>query len=155
MTKIQLPHKAWVLVGDGRKALVLRNEGDETFPNLQATTVFMDQANPATSQLGSDRPGRSVEHFSSRRSSMEQTDWHEIAEHRFAQGVASTLCASDNAGEISALVVVAPPRTLAELRNAFSDSLRGKIIAEVNKDLTKHPVHEIERLLTGAPRPKM
>lgn len=155
MRKIQLPHDAWVLIGDGRKALVLRNEGDEAFPNLQTTTVFMDQANPATSQLGAERPGRSVEHSSGRRSAMEQTDWHEIAEHRFAQGVASTLCARDNAGEISALVVVAPPRTLAELRIAFSDSLRSKIIAEVNKDLTHHPVHKIERLLTGAPTPKM
>ena len=155
MTNVELPHQAWVLVGDGRKALVLRNEGDEMFPNLQATTVFKDQANPATAQLGTDRPGRTVEHFSGRRSSMEQTDWHEIAEHRFAQGVASTLCARDDAGEISALVVVAPPKTLAELRDAFSDSLRSKIIAEVNKDLTKHPVHEIERLLTGAPGPKM
>jgi protein required for attachment to host cells len=150
MTNVALPHHAWVLVGDGRKALVLRNEGDETFPNLQATTVFIDQANPATSQIGSDRPGRSVEHLSSRRSSMEQTDWHEIAEHRFAQGVASALCARDDAGDISALVVVAPPRTLAELRHSFSDSLRRKIIAEVNKDLTKHPVCEIERLLTNS-----
>lgn len=149
MTNVTIPHQAWVLVGDGHKALILRNEGDETFPNLRTTTVFKDQANPATSQLGTDRPGRSVEHFGGRRSGMEQTDWHDIAEHRFAQGVASTLCARDNAGEISALVVVAPPRTLAELRSAFSDSLRGKIIAEVNKDLTKHPVHEIERLLTS------
>jgi len=156
MTKhIRIPHQAWVLIGDGRKALVMRNEGDETYPNLQTTTVFMDQANPATAQLGSDRPGRSMEHFSGRRSGMEQTDWHEIAEHRFAQGVASTMCARDHAGEISALVVVAPPKTLAELRGAFTDSLRGKIIAEVNKDLTHHPVHEIERLLTGAPTPKM
>ena len=149
MTNVPLPHSAWVLVGDGRKALVLCNEGDEKFPNLRMTTVFKDQANPATAQLGSDRPGRAVEHFSGRRSSMDQTDWHEIAEHRFAQGVASTLCALDEAGDISALVVVAPPRTLAELRHAFSDSLRRKIIAEVNKDLTKHPVHEIERLLTS------
>ena len=152
---IRLPHQAWVLIGDGRKALVMRNEGDETFPNLQTTTVFKDQANPATAKLGSDRPGRSIEHLSGRRSRMEQTDWHEIAEHRFAHGVASALCASDNAGDISALVVVAPPKTLAELRSAFSDSLRGKIIAEVNKDLTKHPVHEIERLLTGTPRPNI
>jgi protein required for attachment to host cells len=149
---IRLPHQAWVLVGDGRKALVLRNDGDEKFPNLQTTTVFRDHANPATSQLGTDRPGRAVEHFSGRRSGMEETDWHEIAEQRFADGVAQTLCARDNAGDISALVVVAPPKTLAELRSAFSPSLRGKIIAEVNKDLTKHPVHEIERLLTGEPQ---
>jgi protein required for attachment to host cells len=32
MTKI--PHGAIVFVGDGRKALFLRNDGDEEFPNL-------------------------------------------------------------------------------------------------------------------------
>lgn len=152
MTKVLLPHDAWVLVGDGRKAMVLRNEGDARFPNLQATAVFKDQANPSTAHLGSDRPGRSVQHLSGRRSGMEETDWHEIAEHRFAEGVASALCARNSAGDISALVVVAPPKTLADLRGAFSESLKGKVIAEVNKDLTKHPVHEIERLLTGDPK---
>jgi protein required for attachment to host cells len=152
MNTVKLPHKAWILVGDGRKALVLRNEGDETFPNLQTTTVFKDLPNPATSELGTDRPGRAVEHLTGRRSGMEATDWHEIAEQRFAQSVASTLCARDDAGDISALIVVAPPKTLAELRDSFSESLKRKIVAEVNKDLTRHPVHEIERLLTGTPK---
>jgi protein required for attachment to host cells len=146
MSRFSLPHNAWVLVGDGRKALVLRNEGDATFPNLKREDVFNDAANPATAATGTDRPGRS-EHFSGRRSSVEQTDWHDIAEHRFAQHVAHMLDARNTAGDISALLVVAPPRTLADLRQSFSQSLRAKIIGEVNKDLTKHPVHEIERLL--------
>ena len=150
MTKVPLAHDTWVLVGDGRKALVLRNEGDEAFPNLRTTSVLKDMANPATSQIGSDRPGRTVEHLTGRRSGVEQTDWHEIAEQRFAHTVASALCARDEAGDIRSLVVVAPPRTLAELRNSFSDSLKRKVVAEVNKDLTHHPVHEIERLLTGS-----
>jgi protein required for attachment to host cells len=148
MTKISLPHKAWVLVGDGRKALVLRNEGDAAFPNLRASDVFKDAANPATSQIGKDRPGRTTDHLTGRHSSVEQTDWHDIAEHRFAQHVATMLDARNTAGDISALLVVAPPKTLAELRHSFSDSLKGKIIGEIDKDLTKHPIHEIERLLT-------
>jgi protein required for attachment to host cells len=152
MTNVRIPHQAWVLVGDGRKALVLRNEGDEMFPNLRALTVFKEEVTPPTSELGTDAPGRAVEHLTGRRSGMEQTDWHDIAEHKFAQSVASTLCAADHAGDISALVVVAPPRTLADLRDSFTDSLKAKVIAEVNKDLTKHPVYEIERLLTGLPK---
>jgi protein required for attachment to host cells len=148
MTRISLPHSAWVLVGDGRKALVLRNEGDATFPNLRTIDVFKDAANPATSHIGSDRPGRTTDHLTGRHSAVEQSDWHEIAEHRFAQHVATMLDARNSAGDISALVVVAPPRTLAELRQSFSRSLGDKIIGQVNKDLTKHPIHEIERLLT-------
>lgn len=147
---VKLPHKAWVLVGDGRKALVLRNEGDAAFPNLRAVSVFTDAANPATAALGTDRPGRTVERATGRRSGMDETDWHEIAEQRFAQKVGAALCAREH--DIAALVVVAPPKTLAELRETFSEALKRKIVAEVNKDLTKHPVHEIERLLSaGSP----
>ena len=38
MTKIDIPHDAFVFVGDGRKALFLRNEGDAKFPNPQDRT---------------------------------------------------------------------------------------------------------------------
>ena len=33
--KLTLPHDAFVLVGDGRKALFLRNTGDDKFINLK------------------------------------------------------------------------------------------------------------------------
>jgi protein required for attachment to host cells len=55
--KVNIPHDAIVFVGDGRKALFLRNVGDEKFPNLTTEQVFVDQ-NPATHDQGSDRPGR-------------------------------------------------------------------------------------------------
>lgn len=149
MTMQRLPHGAWVLVGDGRKALVLRNEGDQTFPNLRAFEVFREKHNPLMSERGSDGPGRAVEHLANRRSAHQQAEWHELAEIEFAQKVAAALSEHHDAGDISALVVVAPPRTLAELRHAFPASLQRKIIAELDKDLTKHPIHEIERLVTG------
>ena len=56
MNRLKIPHNAFVLVGDGRKALFLRNEGDEKFPNLKAESVF-ETENPATHEQGSDRPG--------------------------------------------------------------------------------------------------
>lgn len=147
MISIHLPHDAWILVGDGRKALVLRNEGDAVYPNLKTTQVLDGGRVPSTAELGTDKPGRAVQSADGRRSGMDQTDWHELAETRFAGDVAQKLNA--RADEISALVVVAPPRTLAELRDSFSEKVRARVIAEVDKDLTKHPVHEIERLLFG------
>lgn len=150
MEKIVLPHDVWVVVGDGRKALVLRNHGDATYPDLRPVSVLEDAHNPSTAAQGTDRPGRAVDHASGRRSGVEQTDWHELGEQRFAQSVARQLSGREK--EISALVVVAPPRTLSELRGALSDGLRRKVVAEISKDLTHHPVHEIERLLTGQVR---
>jgi protein required for attachment to host cells len=39
---------------------------------------------------------------------------------------------------VPALVVVAPPKTLADLRHAFHADVKARVIAEINKDLTKH-----------------
>jgi len=58
MTKIQIPHDAIVFVGDGCKALFLRNAGDEKYPNLKTERVFVDH-NPSTREQGTDKPGRS------------------------------------------------------------------------------------------------
>ncbi|MBX9709717.1 MAG: host attachment family protein [Xanthobacteraceae bacterium] len=48
------------------------------------------------------------------------------------------------------MIAAAPPRTPTELRVAFHSDVKACIIAEINKDLTKHPVLEIEKhLLSG------
>jgi protein required for attachment to host cells len=142
-----IPQDALVFVGDGRKALFLRNHGDAKFPNLRTEKVF-DQENPSTHEQGSDRPGRLSEaHISGRRSAVEPTDWHDIEEHRFARKVAAAVEQVVRRNKTTALIVVAPPRTLADLRNAFHPDVKACIIAEINKDLTKHPLMEIEKHL--------
>ena len=149
MSKLNIPHNAFVFVGDGRKALFLRNEGDEKFPNLKTESVFEDQ-NPMTHEQGSERPGRvSKAYDSGQRSAVEPVDWHHIEEHRFAKKVAAALEQVVRARKAPALVVVAPPKTLSDLRNAFHADVKSCIIAEIHKDLTKHPVSEIERHLTS------
>jgi len=147
MSKLSLPHDAFVFVGDGRKALFLRNAGDEKFPNLQTERVFADD-NPATRDQGSDKPGRSVASaHSTQRSAMEPTDWHEIEQRRFAKQVSAALEALVRERGAPALVVVAPPRTLAELRLALHADVKARLIGEIDKDLTKQPIWEIEKAL--------
>ena len=149
MTKLSIPHDAWVFVGDGQKALFLRNAGDEKFPNLITERVFVD-ANPPTHEQGTDRPGRAFKRAGTNyRSGMETTDWHELEKHRFGQRVAAAMEELMRARNVKALVVAAPPRALAELRQAFHPDVKRHIIAEIDKDLTKHPVSEIERHLLG------
>jgi protein required for attachment to host cells len=147
MNMLKIPHNALVFVGDGRKALFLRNDGDAKFPNLRAEKVF-EEENPSTHEQGSDRPGRVSEAaLSGRRSALEPTDWHDIEEHRFARKVAAAMEQMVRAGWAKALIVVAPPKTLAELRNAFHPDVKAYIVAEINKDLTRHPLGEIEKQL--------
>jgi protein required for attachment to host cells len=149
MGKISVPHNGLVFVGDGRKALFLRNEGDEKFPSLKVAGLLKHD-NPPTREQGSDRPGRTFQRArGNRRASVATTDWHDLEEHRFARDVAGALEAAMRESEAKALVVVAPARTLAELRRAFHADVKKKIIAEIDKDLTKHPVHEIEKHVFG------
>ena len=116
---LKIPHNALVFVGDGRKALFLRNDGDAKFPNLRTEKVF-EEENPPTHEQGSDRPGRVSEAaLAGRRSAVEPTDWHDIEEHRFARTVAAAMEQMVRTSKAKALIVVAPPKTFAELRNAF------------------------------------
>jgi protein required for attachment to host cells len=45
------------------------------------------------------------------------------------------------------LIIVAPPRTLGELRKYYHDELNRRLAGEVPKNLTNVPVNEIERIL--------
>src|SRR5258708_18535602 len=148
--KMSIPHDAIVFVGDGRKALFLRNAGDEKFPNLRTEQVFVDH-NPATNGQGSDKPGRlfAGANARDRRSALEATDWHELEEHRFARMVAEAFEKLVRERKVKAVVIVAPPRTLADLRQALHSDVKARVMAEIDKDFTRHPVYEIEKHLAG------
>ena len=151
MTKLTIPHDAFVFVGDGGKALFLRNEGDEKFPNLVTERVFVDN-DPPTREQGTDAPGRvySGAHALGR-SAVETTDWHEIEKDRFAKRVSAALEDVVRKRATPALVIVAPPHILADLRRALHPDVKARVVAEIDKDLTKHPVREIERHILRSP----
>lgn len=145
----KIPRNALVFVGDGRKALILRNSGDALSLRLTAEIVFED-ANPMTHEQGRDRPGRvSMAALPGRKSAVEAKDWHDIAEHRFAQTVASAMERMVRTNRVKALIVVAPPRTLADLRKAFDADVKACILAEIAKDLTRHTIADIETNLVN------
>jgi protein required for attachment to host cells len=149
MGKLNIPHDAFVFVGDGRKALFLRNAGDEKFPDLKTERVFVDE-NPPTHEQGSDRPGRAFKRAGTNlRSSVGDTDWHDLEEHRFVQRVAAAMERLVRERNVKSLIVVAPPRALADLRNAFHADVKSRILAEIDKDLTNHPIYDIEKRLVG------
>jgi protein required for attachment to host cells len=133
----------WVVVCDGKKALVFENVGDTKFINLKTREVH-EQPDAKTHE-----PGRSINSIDSRRSAMEQTDWHDQEEERFLQRLASRLDAEVNAGNAKSVIMVAPPRALGVLRQAYSQNLRNVLRAEIDKDLVRMPVDEIEKRLAA------
>lgn len=148
MLHLTIPHDTWVLVGDGEKALVLRNEGDELHPNLRIEDRF-EHDNPPTREQGTDRPGRTNDSSFMHKSAVENTDWHRLGKDRFAKEIADRLYRSAHAGAFDRLILVAPPQTLHSLREALHAEVRSRVIAEVDKELTQHPVHAIEKILTS------
>jgi len=145
---IRLPHRAVVFVGDGGKALFLLNEGDGLKPRLKVQQAFEDE-NPPTHEQGSDKPGRALSGTEPNRSAMEQTDWHDIEKHRFARTVAGALDSLLRELQTECLVIVAPPRTLADLRRSFSPAVQKSIVAELAKDLTGLSVSDISQYLAA------
>ena len=146
---MQIPPNAAVLVADGRKMLFLRNKGDATYPNL-VVEIAEEQKNPADHEQGSDSPGRSVSHDGSRRSAMDEGDYHQKAEDRFAADAADLLKGRAMARDFEALIVIAPPHMLGELRKHYHDSVRARIVGELDKDLTDFPIADIESAITAA-----
>lgn len=146
---LRIPHAAWVVVCDARKAMFLRNEGTPIQPRFEVEEVKEASANPPNARQGRDRPGR-IQNAVAPTSATEETDWHELAEAKFARDTAAALKRPNRSGLPRDIVLVAPPRILAALRQHLDSEARSRILAEVDKDLTKHPIHEMERLLSSA-----
>ncbi|SEQ66272.1 host attachment family protein [Thalassovita taeanensis] len=145
MTK--LTQGTWVLVADGKKALFLENITDEKDPNLKVVRV-QQQDNPRDGEQTSDRPGHTVTAGGGgRRAAMEGADWHQIAEDTFAAEIADILYQRAHAGAFRHLVLVAPPKTLGELRKHLHAEVTACVVAEIAKDLTNHPMPEVEKLV--------
>src|SRR5450755_380025 len=148
MSELLIREGEWVVVCDGAKALVLENTGDAKFPNLRTVEVFEQKA-LATHEIGTDAPGRSHSSLGHGRSSVEQTDWHDQAERTFLAQLVKHLDAAIAAGKTKSLIMVAPPRALGVIRQAYPSAVRAAVRAEVDKDFVKLPVYEIEKHLTG------
>lgn len=143
---MQVPHNSVILVADGRKSLFFRNEGDADFPNL-GVVEHETHPNPAHHEQASDLAGRASGTLGS---SMEEVDFHQQAEDRFAAEIAAMLKERALRNEYDALVVVAPPRTLGELRKHYHSEVEKRLVAELPKDLVNLPVPEIEKILQAA-----
>jgi protein required for attachment to host cells len=51
--------------------------------------------------------------------------------------------------EFESLIIVAPPKTLGELRKHYHKEVEKRLAGEIAKDLTGHPVTEIEKIISA------
>jgi len=143
---MQVPHNSFVLVADGKKMLFFRNEGDGAFPQL-VVEKKVEQDNPSDLDQKSNLAGASSGGPTPGRQSFSETDYHQLEEDPFAADAADMLKRRALRNEYDSLIVVAPPRTLGELREHYHKEVEKRLSGEIAKDLTGHPVPEIERIL--------
>ncbi len=144
MTSIK--HGTWVLVADGEKALFLQNQTDGENPHLQVVRKE-EQDNPKDIDQSANRPGsigRSAGHGSD---SYDDTDWHELAKERFAADLADMLYERAHKGKFDEIVLVASPNVLGELRDKLHQEVTDKVVGEIAKTLTNHPLNDIEKIV--------
>ncbi len=143
---MQVPHNSVVLVADGEKMLFFRNAGDDEYLNL-AVEAKEVQDNPATRDQKTAEAGRSFPSSGPGHHAYSETDFHQLEEDRFAAEAADMLKKRALQGDYDSLIVVAPPRTLGELRKHYHKEVEKRLVGEIPKDLTGHPVTEIEKIL--------
>ena len=157
-----LTQDTWVLIADGEKALFLENLTDDADPNLHVWREDRHD-NPANRDQAENRPGRMKDTGLSKpaaqsgsdwstgnRSAFAETDWHRLEKERFAQELADRLYRYAHGGRFARLVVVAPPKVLGDLRGKLHKEVADRVVAEIPKTLTNHPVDRIEALVAEA-----
>ncbi|WP_298847505.1 host attachment family protein [uncultured Ruegeria sp.] len=148
---VELTQGTWVIVADGEKALVMENITDADDPNLVVVAVE-EQETPA--ERPSDRAGRRNDGGPKQKSAVEEPTWKAHAKSLFVQDLANLLNRKGMNGAFKRLVLVASPHVLGLLRRRLHSEVLGKVVAEVNKTLTNHPLHKVEQVLQNRLRPR-
>ncbi len=135
----------WFLVADGAKARILARRGQGGPLESASNICFAEaEARLPTREVGADRPGRVHESADVARHAMApRVDWHRFAKELFARDVAKALEAAAGRKLYNALVLVAPPRTLGDLRQALGKHASALVTREIAKDLTNVADHDL------------
>ena len=128
--------RTWIVIADGAKARFLVNTGPGK--GLQPANIADMSADlAATHEIGTDRPGRVHDRFGPGRHAMApRADWHQQDKAHFAAEVAKIINRSAQGGTFERLVLVAPAKTLGELRHGLDGHAAALVSGELAKDLT-------------------
>jgi protein required for attachment to host cells len=146
-----LPCGVLVLVADGGRMLLLRNDGDAVAPQL-AVIEHRQSPAPRNRDLFADAPGRSFSSHSPTRSTYDDGDAHAARERGFLAAACASL-AENIAADTPGIVVAADPVSLGYVRDHYPPAVKALLLAELDKDLTGMTVDAIARHLVQTDRP--
>lgn len=132
-----LPNNTTVAVVDGERLRLFRNKGQE--PHIKLVALDTPDLVPEKSESDSHHKNGGANPDGSRQD-----------EERFAAATIDHLNRQVLGGHISQLYIIADPRTLGEMRRHYHVELKSRLIGELAKDFTAHPVEAIETALLKA-----
>ncbi len=136
--------RTWVVATDAAHAQLFIYDdlaGELRAAPLSGLPAREDWLQPHTEK--SDRPGRSYGSSGGVRHALEShSDYRKLEKHRFSVAVAEAINRASQAREFDRLVLVAPARSLGELRQYLSHPVQSAMQV-IAKDLTKAPVAKI------------
>ena len=130
----KIPHNTLVVVADGTGARFFRNTGDEGKVSLTADGEF----NP--SNLIDDGPAGKRPPESSK---------HENDEATFAKQLAKELYRRAHSGDFAAVVLIADPETLGQIRPTLHKEVQERLVSEIGKTLTNASIMDIQKALSS------
>src|SRR5262249_41688258 len=144
MMDFPIPSGALVLVADGRRALFMKNVGTAKSLQMEVAEIMEAEANPPNREQGTG-PADRVVHQSGVRgtSTVDTPDYHSRAENEFLTRVMSALDRQVQQEKVRAVVLVAPPKALATLREVVTPLVKSVLRGELGMDLVKEPVERI------------
>lgn len=141
--------KTWILVADGSRARAVVNSGPNTGLKPLGEKMFAAGSLPAR-EIGSDRLGRVYDRKGpGRHSVMPHTDLQVLEKTRFAKEVAALVNKAADAKRFDRLVLIAPAKTLGDLRAAINGHARERVVDEVVHDYTHLSLPELEDILSA------
>tara|TARA_R110000823_G_scaffold47903_19_gene122020 strand:- start:12934 stop:13380 length:447 start_codon:yes stop_codon:yes gene_type:complete len=128
--------KTWILVADGSKARIYEYMGPNEALRLLDNGEF-SHSNKPSREIAQEKRGRVFHSADGSRSAMERpSDPHEFEKKRFAAQLADHLNQEEKKRRFDRLIVVAPPKSLGELRQQLSSAVLERVAGEIDKELT-------------------
>lgn len=132
MIEKRVPHRALVVVADGTGARFFRNTAPDGKISLSAAgemkPVHLTDDGPA-----GKRPPEST---------AQETD-----EATFAKQLANELYRRAQRGDFEALVLIADPQTLGQIRPSLHKEVQHRLVTELGKTLTNASIADLEKAL--------
>lgn len=141
------PERTWIVIADGAHAKVFEHTAGN--PKLEPVNgVGFATHLPRTSEIVTDRPVRSYESKGhARHAKTERSDPHRELKRASAERLAGMLKSGLAAKRYEQLILVAPPVTLGDLREALPKGVQSRVVGELAQDLVKTPQGQLRRHL--------